>query len=58
MGDDARMLMCDQLKAVGFIEVTMLSKASEPLMRLSPARGAGGCLRPAFASVFCKTCLQ
>jgi Mrp family chromosome partitioning ATPase len=31
MADEARTLMCDQLKAVGFTEVTMLSKPSEPL---------------------------
>jgi Mrp family chromosome partitioning ATPase len=30
MADDARTLMCDQLKAVGFSEVTMLSKPSQP----------------------------
>ena len=30
MADDARTLMCDQLKAVGFGEVTRLSKPSEP----------------------------
>ncbi len=36
MADDARTLMCDQLKAVGFTEVTMLSKPSEPLNALEP----------------------
>jgi Mrp family chromosome partitioning ATPase len=30
MAADARTLMCDQLKAVGFSEVTMLSKPSQP----------------------------
>lgn len=30
MADDARTLMCDQLKAVGFSEVTMLSKPCGP----------------------------
>ena len=30
MADDARTVMCDQLKAVGFTEVTMLSKPSQP----------------------------
>jgi len=36
MADDARILMCDQLKAVGFTEVTMLSKPSGPLNALKP----------------------
>jgi polysaccharide biosynthesis transport protein len=30
MPADARALMCDQLRVVGFSEVTMLSKASQP----------------------------
>lgn len=30
MADEARELMCEQLKAVGFAEVTMLSKPAEP----------------------------
>jgi hypothetical protein len=30
MTDDARTLMCDQLRAVGFSAVTMLSKAQQP----------------------------
>src|SRR6202035_5746391 len=30
MAADARTLMCDQLRAVGFSEVTMLSKPAEP----------------------------
>jgi polysaccharide biosynthesis transport protein len=30
MATEARTLMCDQLRAVGFSEVTMLSKPSEP----------------------------
>ncbi len=36
MADDARTLMGDQLKAVGFTDVTMLSKPSEPLSALEP----------------------
>jgi uncharacterized protein involved in exopolysaccharide biosynthesis/Mrp family chromosome partitioning ATPase len=36
MADDARTLMRDQLKAVGFTEVTMLSKPSEPLNAVEP----------------------
>jgi succinoglycan biosynthesis transport protein ExoP len=28
---DARTLLCDQLKAVGFSEVTMLSEPAQPL---------------------------
>jgi hypothetical protein len=36
MGDDTRILVCEQPKAGGFTELTMLSKASMPL---SPARG-------------------
>jgi succinoglycan biosynthesis transport protein ExoP len=38
MADDARILMCDQLKAVGFTEVTMLSEPSEPLNALEPGQ--------------------
>ncbi len=30
MASDARMLMCEQLRAVGFSEVTMLSKPVQP----------------------------
>jgi polysaccharide biosynthesis transport protein len=30
MATEARNLMCDQLRAVGFSEVTMLSKPSQP----------------------------
>jgi hypothetical protein len=30
MTAEARTLMCDQLKAVGFSEVTMLSKPAQP----------------------------
>jgi succinoglycan biosynthesis transport protein ExoP len=36
MAADARTLMCDQLKAVGFSEVTMVSKASQPLDAVEP----------------------
>jgi uncharacterized protein involved in exopolysaccharide biosynthesis len=36
MADDARTVMCDQLKAVGFTEVTLLSKPSEPLSAIEP----------------------
>jgi succinoglycan biosynthesis transport protein ExoP len=36
MADDARDLMCDQLKAVGFTEVTMLNKPSEPSNAIEP----------------------
>jgi len=58
MADDARTLMCDQLKAVGFGEVTMPSKPSGPLNAIESGPRVAGCLKPAFASVFCKTCLQ
>jgi uncharacterized protein involved in exopolysaccharide biosynthesis/Mrp family chromosome partitioning ATPase len=36
MTRDARTLMCDQLKAVGFTEVTMLSKPSQPSDAVEP----------------------
>jgi uncharacterized protein involved in exopolysaccharide biosynthesis len=36
MTADARTLMCDQLKAVGFSDVTMLSKASQPADAVEP----------------------
>jgi polysaccharide biosynthesis transport protein len=36
MTADARMVMCDQLRAVGFSEVTMLSKAAQPLDAVEP----------------------
>jgi hypothetical protein len=36
MAADARTLMCDQLKAVGFNEVTMLSKASQASDAVEP----------------------
>ena len=31
MAADARTLMCDQLRAVGFSDVTMLSKPAQPV---------------------------
>jgi uncharacterized protein involved in exopolysaccharide biosynthesis len=37
MTADARTLMCDQLKAVGFSEVTMLSKPAQPSDAVEPA---------------------
>ena len=37
MAPDARALMCDQLRAVGFTEVTMLSGPSQPLDAVAPA---------------------
>ena len=36
MTPDARSLMCDQLRAVGFSEVTMLSKSSQPADAVEP----------------------
>jgi hypothetical protein len=36
MAADARTLMCDQLKAVGFLDVTMLSGPSLPLDAVDP----------------------
>jgi succinoglycan biosynthesis transport protein ExoP len=36
MADDARKLMCEQLRAVGFTEVTMLSKPSQPSDTVEP----------------------
>jgi len=36
MAADARALMCDQLRAVGFTEVAMLSKPSQPLDAVEP----------------------
>jgi Mrp family chromosome partitioning ATPase len=36
MAADARTLMCDQLKAVGFSEVTMLSKPAQPSDAVDP----------------------
>jgi len=36
MADDARNLMCEQLRAVGFTEVTMLSKPSQPSDAVEP----------------------
>src|SRR5450432_818281 len=36
MPADARILMCDQLRAVGFSEVTMLSKPSQPSDAVEP----------------------
>jgi len=36
MAPDARAVMCDQLKAVGFSEVTMLSKPAQPSDAVEP----------------------
>ena len=36
MTQDARALMCDQLKAVGFSEVTMLSESCEASDEVEP----------------------
>jgi succinoglycan biosynthesis transport protein ExoP len=36
MAADARALMCDQLRAVGFTEVTMMSKPSQPSDAVEP----------------------
>jgi hypothetical protein len=36
MAPDARNLMCDQLRAVGFSEVTMLSKPAQPSDAVEP----------------------
>ena len=36
MAADARSLMCDQLKAVGFSEVTMLSGPARPSDAVEP----------------------
>jgi succinoglycan biosynthesis transport protein ExoP len=36
MADDARTLMCDQLRAVGFTEVTMLSQPAQPSDAVEP----------------------
>jgi len=36
MQADARTLMCDQLRAVGFTEVTMLSNPSQPSDAVEP----------------------
>ena len=43
MEADARTLMCEQLQAVGFAEVTMLSKPCQPsdAVEVRPARGRG-----------------
>jgi hypothetical protein len=37
MESDARTLMCEQLKAVGFSEVTMLSRPVQPSDAREPA---------------------
>ena len=37
MTQDARALMCDQLRAVGFAEVTMLSKPCQPVDAVEPS---------------------
>jgi tyrosine-protein kinase Etk/Wzc len=36
MAADARTLMCEQLKAVGFSEVTMLTKPAQPSDAVEP----------------------
>jgi hypothetical protein len=36
MAADARSLMCDQLRAVGFTNVAMLSKPSQPADAVEP----------------------
>jgi succinoglycan biosynthesis transport protein ExoP len=36
MAADARALMCDQLRAAGFTEVTMMSKPSQPSDAVEP----------------------
>ena len=36
MAAEARTLMCDQLRAVGFSDVTMLSKPSQPSDAVEP----------------------
>jgi hypothetical protein len=36
MATDARALMCDQLRTVGFTEVTMLSKPPQPSDAVEP----------------------
>jgi polysaccharide biosynthesis transport protein len=36
MAADARRVMCDQLRAVGFSEVTMLSKPAQPSDAVEP----------------------
>ncbi len=38
MASDARAVMCDQLRAVGFSEVTMLNKPARPSDAVEPAR--------------------
>jgi hypothetical protein len=37
MAAGARALMCDQLKAVGFSEVTLLSEAAQPFEPIGPS---------------------
>ena len=52
MAADARTLMSDQLGAVGFGEVTMLSKPAQPSDAIEPRPAGGGGLsrlRPGFA---------
>jgi hypothetical protein len=36
MAADARALMCDQLRAAGFSEVTMLDQAAQPFNATDP----------------------
>jgi hypothetical protein len=46
----ARTSLTDQLKAVGFAEVTMLSKPAQPSDAAEPVSASGGCLKRSLAS--------